>query len=66
MANVFWDKKGVVLLIKFMPVATTTNAASYCETLKKLCKSHTKQKKKNADELDLSPARQRSAPRCQT
>lgn len=39
MATVFWDKKGV-LLIEFMPIGTTINAASYCETLKKLCRAN--------------------------
>jgi hypothetical protein len=34
MTNVFWDRKGV-LLVDFMPHGTTINAAAYCETLER-------------------------------
>jgi hypothetical protein len=35
MATVFWDRKEP-LLIDFLPLGDTLNAAAYCETLKKL------------------------------
>ncbi|GFU07926.1 histone-lysine N-methyltransferase SETMAR [Trichonephila clavipes] len=35
MASVFWDRQGIVLL-EFMALGTTINAATYCQTLKRL------------------------------
>ncbi|GFV02277.1 histone-lysine N-methyltransferase SETMAR [Trichonephila clavipes] len=35
MASVFWDRQGI-LLLEFMALGTTINAATYCQTLKRL------------------------------
>lgn len=48
MATVFWDRK-VVLLVKFMKLGTTINAAVFCQNFTTTAKSHSKQKKRHAD-----------------
>ena len=35
MASVFWDRKGI-LLVDFMPLGATINAAAYCDNLTRL------------------------------
>ncbi|GFW19318.1 uncharacterized protein TNCV_256451 [Trichonephila clavipes] len=35
LANVFWDRRGV-LLVNLMPQGTTINSGAYCATLRKL------------------------------
>jgi hypothetical protein len=35
MATVFWDRKGVVVVVDFIQQVTTINSEVHCETLKK-------------------------------